>query len=600
MKIKTKLTIGFLIIVILPMVSILFVTNMMMKSSVYAYYKEKLLFDVSEITSDSVSQMENTISNYILFLSDDSKINKAAYYATAIRDTDRIKKELDQTAKKLDLSYIELIGKDGVIIYSTIKQRIGKPADAIQFNNKGFFVGSSFGKLRSELFTFNTQSASKLRRKKKWIATIHAGYIFDKKRLRELVGNGHIAIFNKTAKAFTSAHPEASPQTDTKQIDQALQNMLTSCTLKKTKDKKKPDLCVTTKEIAGTAYVIGASALNKQSNDNNVVIVARNARKMMQDLSKNRSANLLLIVIFATIALIFVFFLVRSISQRLQEVTGYFELIGEGNYNIDIQIGNNDEFGALLKSLRGMQMKVKEVLLLIKVNIVEIHNIASHLSDNAQVLKKSANEQRTSVENTNTSIKEMNNSIRQNTDNAKTTGNVAKQAAQNAKDGGLAAEKTVVAMKDIANNIGIIDDIAYKTNLLALNAAIEAARAGSNGKGFAVVAAEVRKLAERSQSSSKGIAELAAKSVGIAEDAGRLLHEIVPASKETAKLVQNIIEVSNDQLENATTISVNYDHLNDVMQHNFTSAKELEVSSDRLDECAKQLAKDMSFFRLQE
>jgi methyl-accepting chemotaxis protein len=114
-------------------------------------------------------------------------------------------------------------------------------------------------------------------------------------------------------------------------------------------------------------------------------------------------------------------------------------------------------------------------------------------------------------------------------------------------EGGEVVRETVMAMKQIAGKIGIIDDIAYQTNLLALNAAIEAARAGEHGKGFAVVAAEVRKLAERSQTAAQEIIAVAENSVSLAEKAGHLLDQMVPSIRKTADLVQEISAASREQ-----------------------------------------------------
>ena len=130
--------------------------------------------------------------------------------------------------------------------------------------------------------------------------------------------------------------------------------------------------------------------------------------------------------------------------------------------------------------------------------------------------------------------------VRQNADNAQQTEKIALKAAKDAEESGKAVTGSVTAMKEIAEKISIIQEIARQTNLLALNAAIEAARAGEHGKGFAVVASEVRSLAERSQSSAGEITQLASTSVAVAEKAGDMLSKLVPDIQKTAELVAEI------------------------------------------------------------
>jgi methyl-accepting chemotaxis protein len=187
--------------------------------------------------------------------------------------------------------------------------------------------------------------------------------------------------------------------------------------------------------------------------------------------------------------------------------------------------------------------------------------------------------------------------IRQNADNAQETEKIARKAADDAEKSGTAVTQAVAAMKQIAEKINIIEEIARQTNLLALNAAIEAARAGDHGKGFAVVAAEVRKLAERSQEAAKEITELSGSSVEVAEHAGKMLDILVPDIYKTAELVQEISAASNEQNTGAEQINRAIQQLDHVIQQNASASEEMASTSEELSSQAQYLMESMGFFR---
>lgn len=228
----------------------------------------------------------------------------------------------------------------------------------------------------------------------------------------------------------------------------------------------------------------------------------------------------------------------------------------------------------------------------------EVASGSAQLQDASQGLSQGATEQAASVEETSSAMEEMSSNIQQNTENAQQTEKIAQKAAVDAAEGGEAVLEAVQAMKEIAEKITIIEEIARQTNLLALNAAIEAARAGEHGKGFAVVAAEVRKLAERSQTAAGEISSLSSSSVHVAEKAGSIINQLVPDIKKTAELIQEIAAASVEQNQGASQINSAIQQLDQVIQQNAGAAEEMAATADELSREAGQLDEAIGFFKV--
>lgn len=281
---------------------------------------------------------------------------------------------------------------------------------------------------------------------------------------------------------------------------------------------------------------------------------------------------------------------------ELREVLGKLE---GGDLTVAMQRQYAGTFDALKSAVNNTVAKLAQIIQEVRAAADSLASASEEVSATSQALSQAASEQAASVEETSASVEQMSASIGQNTDNATTTDGIATKAANDAEAGGKAVADTVQAMKQIAQKIGIIDDIAYQTNLLALNAAIEAARAGEHGKGFAVVAAEVRKLAERSQVAAREIGEVAGSSVSLAERAGGLLGEIVPSIRKTADLVQEITAASQEQAHGAAQINAAMGQLNQTTQQNASSSEELSATSEEMSNQAQQLQALMGFFQVE-
>jgi methyl-accepting chemotaxis protein len=305
-------------------------------------------------------------------------------------------------------------------------------------------------------------------------------------------------------------------------------------------------------------------------------------------------------VVVLALVVVFALFIASSLAKPMVKGVAFAKEIASGDLTATIDVEQKDEVGQLAAALRGMAEQLGHTVSEIQTASDNVASGSEELSSTSQSLSEGSTEQAASVEEISSSMEEMTSNIGQNADNAGETERIAQDVAKDAEEGGEAVSKTVEAMRDIAEKISIIEEIARQTNLLALNAAIEAARAGEHGKGFAVVASEVRKLAERSGSAAAEISEMSSSSLDVAEQAGEMLKKIVPEVKRTAELVQEISAGSNEQRSGAEQINKGLQQLDQVVQQNASAAEQMSSTSEELSSQAEELQASIAFFKVEQ
>lgn len=320
------------------------------------------------------------------------------------------------------------------------------------------------------------------------------------------------------------------------------------------------------------------------------------------DIVKEVEMTTRLILIIGVVGLIIIFFLVRvvagSVVKLITDFTWFSGQINEGNLAAKMEVQRTDEIGDLAKALRGMADSIRQMALGLHKSGDEVSSTARYLNESSQSLSSLANRQAAAVEEVASSMEEMAANIAANTDNAKKTEEIAVLVKDELNHTVKAVRHSHDDIEQIVEQISVISDIAFQTNILALNAAVEASRAGEAGRGFAVVAGEVRKLAEKSREAAEKITGSAEGVLESSADVRDRVEKLLPDIEKTADYVREITTAGMEQNNGATQINASIQEINESTQHSAAAAEEYTVTAAELTKQAEILKQIITRFKL--
>ncbi len=306
------------------------------------------------------------------------------------------------------------------------------------------------------------------------------------------------------------------------------------------------------------------------------------------------------------------YFVRRSVLLPIEAAVGHADRIAKGDLTAEIRSDARDETGQLLRSLAAMNSSLADVVGRVRSSAEAVVTAARQVAVGTTEMSQRTEEQASSLEETAASMEELSSTVKQNADTAREADALARTASQRAEQGGAEVVKVVLTMSEISDSarrigdiIGVIDAIAFQTNILALNAAVEAARAGEQGRGFAVVASEVRSLAQRSADAAKEIKQLIAASVEkvdagthVVEQAGDTIQALVVDVQRVSGLMRSIAEASAEQSRGVQQVNRTVTEMDKVVQQNASMVQQSSAAAESMKRQAALLIDAVGTFRI--